>query len=224
MTTGIRRAIQTLDPGKKVELFEFDATMLGVIGKEYFHPGTDLGRQPIVWQGVTYNPWPIEASGFEINGRGQQPAPHLKVANIGGAMSALAIAFDDLVGAKVTRRRTLARYLDGQPEADPTAGFPDDIFWVERKVGENRVYIEWELSSLMDVEGVMLPLQQVLSTCPWIYRGAECTYTGGAVADEMDIATTDPTKDRCSKTLKGCQYRFGKNPLPYGGFLGAGKY
>lgn len=221
---GPRRAIQTLDPGKIVTLFVIDATALGAPGIDYFHPGTDLNREPIQWQGVEYAPWPCEATGFEFNGRGQLPTPRMKVANILAQMSALAVAYDDLVGAKVTRKRVLARYLDGQPEADPNAGFPDDIYFVERKVDENRVYIEWELSSIMDLEGVKIPLRQVTNSCVWLYRGAECGYTGGPVADSADVATSDAARDSCSKTLKGCRYRFGTNPLPFGGFVSAGRY
>ena len=35
---------------------------------------------------------------------------------------------DDLLGAEVTRIRTFEKYLDGKPEADPSAKFPDDSF------------------------------------------------------------------------------------------------
>ena len=111
MTNPILADIQKLDPGVLLELIEVDATVLGgsII---YFHAGTNVLRAPVVWQGKTYSPWPVEASGFEWSGRGQLPTPHLKVANIAGTATALALAYDDLVGAKVTRRRTMARYLD----------------------------------------------------------------------------------------------------------------
>jgi lambda family phage minor tail protein L len=221
----ITQDIQKLDPGAKVELFELDATEIGG-GLVYFHAGTDVSRAPIVWQGNTYSPWPVSAEGFEYNGKGQLPAPHLKVANIGATMTALNLAYDDLIGAKVTRRRTFVRYLDGQPDADPTAGFPDDIFFIERKVSENRVMVDYELASAMDVEGVMVPKRQVVANfCGWQYRGPECGYAGGPVADLNDDPTAVPEDDDCSRRLTGCKYRFGNNgPLPYGGYIAVSRY
>lgn len=107
----IKQDIQKLEPGALLELFDIDATALGgTINR--FHAGTNSLRTAVVWQGNTYNPWPIDATGFDISGKGQLPTPHLKVANIGGLVTALALAYDDLIGAKVTRRRTFAKYLD----------------------------------------------------------------------------------------------------------------
>jgi lambda family phage minor tail protein L len=221
----IRQDVQRLDPGQLVELFELDATVLGgdVL---YFHAGTDAGRQPVVWQGNTYNPWPISATGFEFTGRGQLPTPRVSVGNIGGVMTALNLAYQDLLNSKFTRRRTFARYLDGMPLADPNAGFPEDVFYVERKVGENRAIVQYDLSSALDVEGVMVPRRQVIANmCGWDYRSAECGYAGGPVADRNDVDTSDPQLDECSLRLSGCKKRFGPNgPLPYGGFPSAGQY
>jgi lambda family phage minor tail protein L len=220
----IRQDIQKLAVGQKLELFILDTTVLGG-GLDYFSPNTDENRQPIVFQGHTYQPWPFMAEGFEWNGRGQSPTPTIRVANIGGAMTALALAYDDLVGAKVTRKRTLAKYLDGRAGADPTAELELDIFFVERKKQENRVFIEWELASGADLEGVFLPARQVMATCPWLYRGTECTFAGGPIADLFDVATADPDKDQCGKRLTSCKLRFGaNNDLPFGGFVGAGRY
>lgn len=55
----------------------------------------------------------------------------------------------------------------------------------------------------------------------WVYRSAECGYTGRAVADEKDQPTTDPKKDKCSGSLRGCQLR--NNVANYGGFVGVNK-
>lgn len=92
-----------------VELFEIDATAQGgdIIR---FHAGTNGLRQPVVWQGNTYDPHPIMASGFEVSGQ-QLPRPKLAVANVNGLISALLMQ-SDLLGAKVTRKRTMVKYLD----------------------------------------------------------------------------------------------------------------
>lgn len=107
----IRTDIQKLEPGAIVELFEVDLTPFG--GEVLrFHAGTNALRQNVVWQGNTYTAFPIQASGFEFNGQGQAPRPKLLVANVIGSITALVLQYDDIVGAKVTRIRTLAKYLD----------------------------------------------------------------------------------------------------------------
>jgi len=45
---------------------------------------------------------------------------------------------------------------------DPTALFPVEIYFVDRKVTENRNVIEFELAANFDLDGVRLPKRQVL--------------------------------------------------------------
>src|SRR3954471_15038558 len=88
--------IQKLAPSAMIELFELDATSVGgsVIR---FHAGTNQLRQDIVWQGDTYNRFPIEATGFEFNGQGQFPRPKIRVSNILSAITTVLLATDDLI-------------------------------------------------------------------------------------------------------------------------------
>lgn len=92
-----------------VELFEIDATAQGG-DITRFHAGTNGLRQPVVWQGNTYEPFPIMATGFEASGQ-QMARPKLAVANVNGLISAMLMQAD-LLGAKVIRRRTMVKYLD----------------------------------------------------------------------------------------------------------------
>lgn len=223
--------IQSLSPDATIELFVLDATNYvgGTISR--FHCGTNALTQPIVWQGNTYSPLPIEASGFDITTTGTLPRPKIKVANIGGLFSALAAQNDDLVGCKVTRKRTFSKYLDVVNFAggvnvleDPNQHFPDDVWFVEQKTSENRFIVEWELASVFDLQGVMLPNRQVIQdSCPWRYRGAECGYTGTAYFDLADVPTT-LAGDFCAKHLSSCKVRFPNAELPFGGFPGAVRY
>jgi lambda family phage minor tail protein L len=226
----ISEEIQKLAPSALVELFVLDAAAQGG-GVSRFHAGTKGLSQPVVWQAETFTPYPIEAAGFEASGKGALPRPTLRVANIGGAIGAMCAATDDLVGARLTRQRTFQRFLDAvnfaggiNAEADPNAHLADDIYFVNRKASENAVFVEFELASALDVHGVNLPRRVVIqNTCMWRYRGAECGYTGGAVADKNDAATADPAADQCGKRLASCKLRFGAyGELPYGGFPGAG--
>ena len=222
--------IQKPDPGALVELFELDATALGGDVLRW-HNGVNALGSDVVFDGLLYTRLPVMASGFEKRGSGTLPRPKLSVANITGLVGALVREFDGLVGARVTRRRTFARYLDAvnfpggvNPEADPNAVFPDEVWFIDRKESENGVFVQFELAAAFDVAGVMLPRRQcVQNVCPWQYRSAECGYTGGAVADKNDQATTDVAQDRCGKRLTSCRLRFGAfAELPFGGFPGCG--
>lgn len=212
--------VQSLEPGALVQLYSLDATAIGA-DLYRFHSYGQLGN--ITWQGVEYSPWPIESTGFELSSS-QAPTPRLKMGNVGGFITALCLSFDDLNGAVLTRHRTLAKYLDGQPEADPDEHWPDDIWYVEQKVSETSEYVDFELSSALDFNGQRLPAREIIANnCPWRYRGPECSYSGPPVATEYDIITTDAELDSCGKRLQSCKLRFGEeSPLPFGGFPAAG--
>lgn len=230
MTNVIKGEVQKLDPGARIEMYIVDATALGGTINRFCSQVNELGSD-IVWQGNTYYRFPIEATGFEYRGSGTSPRPRVRVSNVGGFMGSLLSQYDDLVGATFTRKRTLVKYLDavnfaaGNAGADTTAEFPNEIYFVDRKSSENKLAIEWELASVTDLAGVMLPARQVVQTCSWLYRGTECGYGGGPVATTKDLATTNSLLDECSKTVKGCKFRFGTyGVLPYGGFPSAGLY
>ncbi len=223
--------IQSLEPGAIVELFELDPTALG--GETvWFHAGTNELNTPVVWQGIEYSPYPVEASGFELSGRGTMPQPKMRVADVTSIISALCVELDDLLGAKLTRRRTLVKYLDAlnfaggiNATADPAQEFANEVWFVNRKVEQRPgLYVDFELAAPFDLSGKQLPGRQcIANTCPWRYRGAECGYAGGAVATANDTPTAVLADDVCGKRLTSCKLRFGAfAQLPYGGYPGAG--
>ena len=56
---------------------------------------------------------PMEADGFVYNGQGSLPRPTLRIGNLFSTITALIATLPNgLEGAKVTRIRTLARYID----------------------------------------------------------------------------------------------------------------
>ena len=171
-----------------------------------FHNNIKVFNSYIIWQGKTYYPAPIQAEGFDISSRGTLPTPVMRMtAQKEEGVQALSLLrraihkYGDIVGAKVTRIRTFAKYLDpdnfssisqidgkqgiyesnfpDQYEPDPYAEFPRDIFYIERKSNENKINLEYELSALIDVEGVKLPRRVILSNkCGFTYRGCGCFY------------------------------------------------
>lgn len=222
--------VQQLEPGAEILLLELDGTLIGG-SLLRFHGYCQVGT--ITWQGNVYSPWPLITEGFERTSA-QQPTPKITVGNIDASISALCLQFQDLVGAKVTVHRTLGKYLDAvnfggsNPTADPTQEFPPDIWLIERKASEDNEQVQFELSSPLNFDGMTLPGRPIVAdVCPWLsiggYRGVNCGYTGGPVADINDQPTADPSKDACSGTLAACKMRFGaSSPLPYGGFPAAG--
>lgn len=229
----IKQDIQSLAPGSLVELFELDATTVGGTIVR-FTGGTNALQSPVVWQGHTYQPFPIDAQGFEYSGKGTLPRPTLRVANVTGLLGALVRSYNDLLGAKVTRRRTMAKYLDAvnfaggvNATADPSAAMPDEIFYVDRKATENAVLIEFELAASFDCAGVMIPLRTVQQgSCLWTYRLLDetsgCSWSGTAYYDANDVSVGSASLDVCGRRLSSCKKRFGNAPLPFGGFPGCG--
>ena len=109
--------LQQIAPSAIIELFELELNTLqhGVADTYRFHAGTSLNNNgEVVWAGNSYLRFPIEADGFEYSGNGQLPRPKVRVSNIMGTITALLLSLPEgLDGAKFTRIRTLARYLDG---------------------------------------------------------------------------------------------------------------
>jgi lambda family phage minor tail protein L len=226
----IASEIQLLSPSALIELFVLDANKYAG-GVLYWHAGTNELTGDIVWGGQTYSRFPIEASGFDKRSGGTTPRPTITAANVGGTLAASARQYSDFMGCKLTRIRTFARYLDAvnfpggvNPSADPSAAFPPDIYYVDRKTAETPTLIQWELAAAFDMVGVMLPRRQVIQNCcAWVYRSAECGFAGGAVAIEDGTATTVLANDKCGKRLSDCRLRFPQPAtLPFGGFPGVG--
>ncbi len=216
-------------------LFRLDTTSIGGDVK-YFTQGayTTTG---VTFGGVYYTPVDVEFSGFETTGVGGLPTPKMKLANTNGVFQAMVNTYGDLVGCVIQRVRTFRQFLDGEPEADPTAYYGPETFRVDRKSSENPIFIEWELAAHFDQEGKMLPGRVVVrDTCLWRYRyfnpttsqfdysKAQCPYAGGAFFDQLGIPTGDPSQDKCGRRLTDCKARFGADAvLPFGGFPGVAR-
>ena len=222
----ISEEIQKLQPSTLIEMFVLEIPE--TTDKVYFHAGTNELRTSVVWQKQKYTALPVQVEGFDVNTKGELPRPTLTV------FSALIRKYDDLIGAKLIRKRTFAKYLDaenfpnGNPTADPNVHFPDDIWYIDKKAQENRLMIQWELASAFDLMGVQLPRRQIIQNyCQWRYRGGECGYDG-PYFDIDDQMCTDQSQDKCAKKLSSCRARFEyinigseKPVLPFGGFPGA---
>jgi lambda family phage minor tail protein L len=215
--------LQSIAPSAVIELFvlELNATMHGVTDVYRFHAGTNAtgSNGNLVWAGNTYQAMPIEAEGFEYSGNGQLPRPKIRVSNIMGTITALILSLPSgLEGAKLSRIRTMARYLDavnfsggvnpyGTP--DPTAEFPREVYYLDRKSTETRDVVEYEMCSAFDLVGVRAPKRQCIANiCQWVYRSAECSYNKAGYYNSNNTPVGSLNLDVCSKRLDSCQTRF----------------
>lgn len=219
-------------PDSIIDLFIADLTdIYPAVEKVYFFAGSNYNYTNIVWQGITYTAYPIEAEGFEYSGEGKLPTPKVRAANINGFMTALNMQFGDLLGTKIIRKRTFHKFLDAvnfpggtNPLADPSAEFPEEVYFIDRKADENNVYVEYELVSALDIAGVQIPKRLIIQNlCLWKYRGAECAYAGTNYYDTYGNPVGSLSLDVCGHRLSDCELRFGStNVLNFGGFPGAG--
>ena len=107
--------LQTPNIDNIVELFqlELNTTIHGVSQTYYFHNGVGINNDAnLIFANNEYTRMPIEAEGFEFNGK-QLPRPTLKISNIFGDITTILLTLPQgLEGAKVTRIRTLRRFID----------------------------------------------------------------------------------------------------------------
>ncbi len=220
--SAVTEELQKIAPSSIIELFELRlvTALHGSADVYRFHAGvngkSDGGN--VIWAGQAYQAFPIECDGFEYSGNGQLPRPKLRVANVLGTITTVLLAVNaitpgnDLIGAKVVRRRTLARFLDaanfpgginpyGTP--DRTAEFPQEIYYISRKVAENRDVVEFELAAAFDLQGVRAPKRQcIANVCQWVYKSAECGYTPvDAFTGTYDRKTLTATYARSGTTI-----------------------
>ena len=226
--------LSVLAPSAIIELFELrlDNTLHGSSNITRWHNGCNEGiTGGITWDGNLYNSFAIQAEGFEQTATGSLPRPTLTVANTDGLITALILdvnavtAYNDLTGAEVRRIRTLKKFLDGESAADPNAQWPMEIWYIDRKAGETREVVSFELATKLDLPGVKSPKRQLVgNVCQWEYRSSECSYTGSNYWNAQDKVVNTLAEDRCGKRLGSCKLRFGQNAvLPYGSFPSAGR-
>ena len=144
-----------------------------------FHSGINIkDKSDIIWQNNKYTKFPCQAQGFKYSGKGTLPRPSIVFSNVLGSITAIielankTTPFSDLQNAKVTRRRTLARFLDEENfpsninpykvgNVDPTAEFPREIYFIDKKTVENKDIVQFEMVSSFDLPNINAPKKLV---------------------------------------------------------------
>lgn len=187
MITAVAAAdLNLLSVDALVELIEIDASAPNIgSGVLRYCNQTDTNGGSVALGGNVYSPFPVEMTGIEHSTKDASNSPTLTIGNITSSWSTLILLYQDMIGAKVTRRKILAKYLDGHPSAASSNGLPADVFYINRKLNENWQLVSFELGSELDVEGVMVPNMKCNANhCVVRYRSAECSFVGRATADK----------------------------------------
>jgi len=140
--------------GEYITLYTIDATNIG--GPIHHVTAQDNNGQPIVWNGITFQPFPIESDGFETNVSGSQPRPMIRVSNISQEFSSEVLENNNYINASVTRIRTFGQYIGTDKKLS------SERFYVSRKTAHNKQLIEFELQTPLGWEGITLPRRKIL--------------------------------------------------------------
>ncbi|MDW0573083.1 phage minor tail protein L, partial [Mannheimia haemolytica] len=178
-----------LEQNAMLDLYEVDLRKLqdkdGNAGGVYrFYSGLNELKTSVVWQGRTYDPYPIEATGFERNSSGPSNRPTLTLSNLFGLVTGIANQFDECIGAIVRRHQVYAQYLDavnfagGNAKADPNQEIISH-FVIEQLTSLTRETATFTLALPIETDNAKIPSRLIMAdTCTWIYRSSECGYTG----------------------------------------------
>tara|TARA_B110000196_G_C21138960_1_gene662744 strand:- start:612 stop:2321 length:1710 start_codon:yes stop_codon:yes gene_type:complete len=128
----------------------------------------------------TYYVIPAGIEGFKYKTDGPLPQPKLTIANVlrtttdnslAGLLSSA--TYEDILGMKFRRRRTLKKYLYNVSTSTPPVEFTSDLFYLDRIENENENDITFTLVSPFDLTGINLPRRVIIGNmCPWEYQGA----------------------------------------------------
>jgi lambda family phage minor tail protein L len=189
----ISKAVFDMEPTAIIELYRiYPNTVSKPTAYINIHNGSVFGGG-IYWQGELYSPIPMETEGFSVSSNTKPNRPIMRVSNKDYLITNLLSNNEDFRNAKIERRRTFLKYLDdenfdgGNPwgEPDPNAEITVDFYLVSQKRQENKVYVELEVTSPLDIEARDLTNRKVLAKyCPWGYRGAGCEYKGTVIERE----------------------------------------
>lgn len=141
-----------------VELFILDGTAIDPSLLFYFTNSSDT---PIQFGANTYQPFPIQGTGWAVTSN-QPPRPKLTISNVTKVVQPYVQNYNDLSQMKVTRIRTMQKFLVGQPSADSNAHLPLELYYVNQMTRLAKDVIEFELVSFLEAPNAKLPAGQVL--------------------------------------------------------------
>ena len=156
MTIPIEELQQT-NPSAIIDLYELElveglhyatGNPLGITTVYRWHSGVAQNSQgELVFNSNTYSQMPIEAEGFDYKGSSQKsslPRPTLRISNLLSTVSTILAEINgitphnDLIGAKVTRFRTMAKFISSTNLSGQTITY---VVTVQNVGGANYFYL-----------------------------------------------------------------------------------
>ena len=189
----IARSLLDLQPTAIVEFYRIYPDRINKPTISIDIHGGSIFKDAIKWQGIRYLPIPIEAEGFEIASNGKLPRPKIRIANKDFLITSLLQNNNDFKNAEIVRKRTFLKYLDNENfdgqnpfgTADSTAEISEERYVIGQKTQENKLLVEFELTSPLDLENYEVNHRRILGKyCYWTYRGAGCQYEGPPINRE----------------------------------------
>ena len=198
--------LQSINPGSVIELFviELNTALHGSNTVYRFHNGANMNADgEVVWAGNSYLRFPIECTGFEFGSTGTLPRPTITISNILGTITAImqdvntTTVGNDLNGAKFTRIRTLARFLDAvnfAPEtvtstSTTTVADPNDAEIVTYTVTVHNP----GSGNIFRINGVNNPVITMKRGSTYIFDQSDATNSGHPLAIKSDAGGAQTT-------------------------------
>jgi phage-related protein len=197
--------LQKINPSAIIELFKVELNILlhGSSTVYRFHAGTNQLNGDIIWQGDTYERYPIQAEGFEYSGTGSLPRPTLTISNVFGFVSALIIntnkvtAKNDLQGAKFTRLRVLASSLDNANFSPVTSSSTTTTTIADPADAETVTYTVTVHNpgsgNIFRINGVNNPVITMKRGSTYIFDQSDATNSGHPLAIKSDAGGAQTT-------------------------------
>jgi lambda family phage minor tail protein L len=173
------QALQLASDEALVTLFEFS----GFGTPLYFH--SENTQADIYWNGNAYEAFPMLIEGIEKHADGASARPTLMMPNVeslfksgskfdtDGVPNQNSFLADDLLGKRVTIRKTLSKYVsEGTNTNQSPFEFPKAEYVIDRIAQKTSISLTVELASPFELQNVKVPSRVVTGKyCPWIYKG-----------------------------------------------------
>ena len=199
-------ALQEINPGSIIELFtiELNTALHGSDTIYRFHNGANMNANgEVVWAGNSYLRFPIECTGFEFGSTGTLPRPTIAVSNIFGTLTAImqdintTTVGNDLNGAKFTRIRTLARFLDAVNFAPETITSTSTTTVADPADGETVTYTVTVHNpgsgNIFRINGVNNPVITMKRGSTYIFDQSDSSNSGHPLAIKSDAGGSQAT-------------------------------
>jgi lambda family phage minor tail protein L len=208
----------------QIYLFSINLSSIGIDKRWYFYSATSSINTVITstftevggieLEGISFYPAIISIANIKADSSGKYPRPKLSIAVMDENIAEILKTYD-LVGGGLTYN---IRYTENGALTEEN--YDNGYFIIYRKSSESRFYAEFELMIPFDMGNDKLPKRVITSTtCTWVYKSKECGWAAlpgtGYNAADIKVGIND---DICGKRITSCKVRFGKNPLPFGGF------